>query len=362
MYEDEEGFLYPVVDIKTCTDCGLCEKVCPVINYKVGKKPNLVYAAKSHDEQIRMESSSGGVFTLLAEQIIKDGGIVFGARFNENWEVIHDYTETIEGLSAFRGSKYVQSRIGKTYSQAKQFLKAGRKVLFSGTPCQIAGLKLFLRKEYDKLLTVDFVCHGVPSPMIWIKYLSYLADNQSLAMWIENINFRSKTNGWKNYNFVLYPKNSEQKFVEPLHKNLFMKGFLSDLYLRPSCHRCPTKSLSSGSDITLGDFWGIQNVLPNFDDDKGVSLVMINSEKGKSAFNSIDVVRQETAYKSAVQYNPAIEISMKPSEKRSEFFRFLSNENLNSLILRLTHQTFAKRILRKIGRLIKRTMRVCLKK
>ena len=169
--EDNEGFLYPIVDKKTCIDCGLCEKVCPILHQGEPQKPLKVYAAKNLNEEIRRQSSSGGIFTLLAEQVIQEGGVVFGARFDENWEVKHDYTETIEGLAVFRGSKYVQSRIEDNYKKAEEFLKQGRKVLFSGTPCQIAGLKRFLRKEYEELLTVDFVCHGVPSPGVWRKYL-----------------------------------------------------------------------------------------------------------------------------------------------------------------------------------------------
>ena len=172
MKEDEEGFLYPVADKDVCIDCNLCEQVCPVLRQREEREPLDVYAAFNKNEEVRMQSSSGGVFTALAESIIKEGGVVFGARFNEDWEVVHDYVETVEGLSAFRGSKYVQSRIGCTFSQAEQFLKQGRKVLFSGTPCQIAGLKLFLRKEYENLLSVDFICHGVPSPGVWRQYLN----------------------------------------------------------------------------------------------------------------------------------------------------------------------------------------------
>ena len=172
MHEDEEGFLYPRVDKTICIECGLCEKVCPVINQNEPRKPLKVYAAYNKDEKIRRESSSGGVFTAIAEQVIDEGGIVFGACFDENWEVKHDYTETKEGLKAFRGSKYVQSRIKDNYQKAEHYLKEGRKVLFSGTPCQIAGLKKYLCKEYENLLTVDFICHGVPSPKVWRMYLN----------------------------------------------------------------------------------------------------------------------------------------------------------------------------------------------
>ena len=173
MAADNEGFLYPQVNSAICIDCGLCEKVCPVINQSAPREPLVVYAAKNNNEDIRLKSSSGGIFTLLAEKVIEEGGVVFGAKFDADWNVVHDYTETIEGLAAFRGSKYVQSIIGDNFKTAKQFLNNGRKVLFSGTPCQIAGLKKYLRKEYDNLLTVDVVCHGVPSPMVWRDYLDY---------------------------------------------------------------------------------------------------------------------------------------------------------------------------------------------
>ena len=175
MREDEEGFLYPVVDSSHCIDCNLCKKVCPELYPKEMREPLHVYAAKHKNEQVRLASSSGGIFTLLAEKIIDEGGVVFGVRFNNNWDVVHDYTETMEGLAVFRGSKYVQSYMGDCYLKAKSFLEQGRKVMFTGTPCQIAGLKNFLRKDYDNLLTVDVVCHGVPSPKVWQVYLDEIA-------------------------------------------------------------------------------------------------------------------------------------------------------------------------------------------
>lgn len=214
MNEDCEGFLYPKVDSAACIDCGLCEKVCPVINQNEPKEPLAVYAAMNSNEKIRLKSSSGGIFTLIAEQILADGGVVFGARFNENWEVIHDYAETVEGLEPFRGSKYVQSLIGDNYKYAKQFLLEGRKVLFSGTPCQIAGLKKFLCKEYENLLTVEMVCHGVPSPKVWRDYLQYrraqhVVGKNAVSSSIDElpvitgISFRDKISGWKKYGFKI---------------------------------------------------------------------------------------------------------------------------------------------------------------
>ena len=171
MQEDKEGFLYPVINKTKCTNCGLCEKVCPVINQGHCNNPIKTYAAINPKNDVRIASSSGGVFTVLAEDIINSNGVVFGAAFNNEWNVEHTCVENIKDLEKLRGSKYVQSNIGNSYQEAESFLKEGREVLFSGTPCQIAALKLFLRKEYKNLTTVDFVCHGVPSPAVWRKYL-----------------------------------------------------------------------------------------------------------------------------------------------------------------------------------------------
>ncbi|CAK7071214.1 MAG: hypothetical protein PARBA_02789 [Parabacteroides sp.] len=357
--EDEEGFLYPVVDKEVCVDCGLCEKVCPVLNQREERKPLEVYAAFNKNEEIRMQSSSGGVFTALAEQIIQEGGVVFGARFNEDWEVIHDYTETAAGLSVFRGSKYVQSRIGDTFNQAEQFLKQGRCVLFSGTPCQIAGLKLFLRKEYENLLTVDFICHGVPSPGVWRKYLEELIAREgkkknsvlshsnpilpNSIRDISRIEFRNKRFGWKKYSFALtlsvpigHGAKNTVLLSEPYNKNLFMKGFLSDLYLRPSCYACPSKSLKSGSDVTIGDFWGIQNIRPEIDDDKGLCCIMVNTEKGVVYASNIEIAKQVTTYKDVYKGNSALIKSVFIPNKRSEFYKFIYTSPFIKLVSRQT--------------------------
>ena len=171
MVEDEEGFRYPIIDKSKCIDCGLCEKVCPVLNVSNPNKPASIFAFSNKSEDIRLKSSSGGAFSLLAELVLSQGGVVFGAAYDNNWEVAHTYIERIEDLDMLRRSKYVQSRIGDTYKQAKNFLKEGRKVLFTGTPCQISGLRHYLRKDYENLITMDFVCHSAPSPKVWRKFL-----------------------------------------------------------------------------------------------------------------------------------------------------------------------------------------------
>lgn len=304
MDEDEEGFFYPKVDHSFCIDCGFCEKVCPIQNINNAKEPLQILAAKNKNEEQRLNSSSGGVFILLAEYTIRQGGVVFGAKFNSDWEVEHCYAETIEELEPLMRSKYAQSNIGNAYKETEQFLKQGRQVLFVGTSCQIAGLKSFLRKDYCNLLTVDFICHGVPSPGIWRKYLEEIKSERSEAAGkntvlssslksvpvITGINFREKQNGgygWKKYGFVVRrksPVEGDQNSVllsDTFIGNTFMKGFLSNLYLRRSCYQCRFKNGASGSDITIADFWGIQNYHKDFDDDKGASLIFVHTNVGK---------------------------------------------------------------------------------
>lgn len=206
LVEDKEGYRYPIVNKVACVDCGVCEKVCPIINENEQQKPIEVLAAKNRDEHQRLAGSSGGVFFEIGRNIIDKGGVVFGARFDSNWNVIHGYAEDINGLNAFRGSKYVQSHIGDSYKNVERFLKAGRQVLFSGSPCQIAGLQHFLRKKYDNLLLVDVVCHGVPSTLPWQKFLdeSVCPQNMSfetLKKQITSVSFRSKEKGWLKFHF-----------------------------------------------------------------------------------------------------------------------------------------------------------------
>lgn len=354
---DSEGFYYPIVDMTSCINCNLCEKVCPIIQQTKLRKPLYVYASKNKDEIIRKNSSSGGIFTLLAEKIIDEGGVVFGVKYNDDWKAIHAYTETKVGISEFRGSKYIESIIGDSFIQVKRFLKQGRKVLFSGTPCQIRGLNLFLRnKKYDSLFTIDFVCHGVPSPGIFSEYLNQVIKNNSIDN-ITSISFRDKKVGWKNFSLTIESK--ERVISNTLEKDIFMRGFLSDLYLRPACHRCPSKNFKSGSDITLADYWGVHKVLPEFDDDKGVSLIFINTETGKYIYESIDAISITTSYINAVKYNPSIEKSSEVPPNRAIFFKEYSKDHtlLLPLILKYTRLSIKNRIKRKITYLIKKIIK-----
>lgn len=329
MSEDKEGFLYPIVDSVKCIDCGLCEKVCPVLHPLKNEAEPLVYTAINNDESIRMQSSSGGIFTLLAEYVIENGGVVFGACFDRDWNVVHDYTETKEGLVRFRGSKYVQSNVGNSFSQVKIFLDAGREVLFSGTPCQVAGLKNYLRKPYPNLLTVDLVCHGVPSPYVWRKYLQEtvckayrIKKNKSavnICDYISDIKFRAKDKGWKKYSFKIEYKDGRIE-INPFYENPYMNIFLSNLSLRPSCYVCPAKLNNVQSDITLADFWGVNKIDPNIDDDKGCGLLFLNNKEKIGLLYSLQCMLFNQSLDNVSKYNPSILYSVNKPGNRKFFF------------------------------------------
>lgn len=325
MKTDIEGFWYPKIDLNICVDCGMCVRICPEQDVKEvvlqGENP-LVYAAWNKDEEIRLKSSSGGVFSLLAKDVIKQGGVVLGAGYDDDLKVRHQKVERVSDIYKLRGSKYVQSDTGTTFLETKELLEEGKLVLFSGTPCQVAGLNNFLfLKKFDNLYTVDLVCHGVPSPKIYEKYVNRL---QELHGKIADIVFRDKKNGWRNYSFSYVLKN-KAGYNESRSKNTYMKGFLRDLYLRPSCHSCSFKTINRQADITLADFWGVANKYPELDDDKGTSLLFVHSEKGKKLLekceSQLELHKVELEY--AVRHNSAMIKSVIPHKNRDKFFREL---------------------------------------
>lgn len=351
MIEDDEGFKYPKINNDICIKCNLCDKVCPILNNRNMDNNPIALAAYNKDERIRKESSSGGIFTLIAESIIKSGGIVFGAKFNNQFEVVHDYTDNIYGISQFRGAKYVQSNIGETYSLAKMFLEKGRKVLFSGTPCQIGGLKRYLQKEHENLICVDLICHGVPSPISWRKYKQRFEKNNN----IKGINFRDKTYGWKSYSFKVEFEDSSDILIKR-NENSYMDGFIGDIYLRPSCHNCKFKSINRESDITLADFWGIENVRRDMNDDKGISLILINSEKGKKIFRNIfdSIEKAEVDIDEAIKYNSSAIKSSYCNPRRDYFFKRINKTPFDKLVIKSLKDPLSIRLKIKIYNMIKR--------
>jgi len=360
MQEDEEGFLYPLVNQNQCVQCGLCLSVCPFHNPREEVEPKSAFAAIAEDEQIRKESSSGGVFSLIARQILDEGGVVFGAMFDNQWNVVHGSIESVEDIGKLRGSKYVQSVIRNSFVLVKEFLENGRSVLFSGTPCQIAGLKHFLGKEYEKLLTVDVVCHGTPSPKVWRWYLKKLEKDQHLS--ISTISFRNKDNGWLRYNMVVGFSDSgiiEKKSF--YHRdNPYMIAFLDNLSIRPSCNMCKAKSGSSHSDITLADFWNVDKMLEGIDDDRGVSLVMANTTKGLVALKSLkNGSFQSVDFKQAIQYNQAWGVSCPKNPNRDRFFdSYMRHErDFEHFVKMEPKQSMAKLLKKKLKQLLNRRKR-----
>lgn len=356
MRADAEGFLYPQVDATACIHCGACEEACPILQSSPEPKDKSpkAYAAINLDEKVRVQSSSGGVFSLLAEQTISKGGVVFGAAMSENQhKVCHIAVETLAGLTALRGSKYLQSEIGTTYLQAREALKSGREVLFSGTPCQIEGLQSFLQKDYPNLFCIDVICHGVPSPLVWD---TYLAEQETRAgAPARRTFFRHKKYGWKTYALLLEFSNNKA-YERVISDDAFMQAFLRDACLRPSCHACHFKKLNRISDITLADYWGVQNQYPAMDDDKGTSLILIHSEKGQQRMDALrgSLRLQEVPVAQALKPNPAMTQSAKPHKHRQEFFEHLGTMPFDKLVARCCRKPFSFRstvagVLRKLG-------------
>ena len=276
------------------------------MNERVQQEPVECFSAVNDDPEIRWDSSSGGLFSLLAQNVLASGGVVFGARFDADLTVVHDFTDTVDGLAAFRGSKYVQSVMGENFKKAEAFLKQGREILFSGTPCQIAGLKQYLGKDYDKLTTVEVVCHGVPSSKVWTEYLSGKAQNIELS----EVSFRDKSTGWRDYSVRI------GNTTKPHDYDHYMGCFLGNYSLRQSCFNCPVKSGRSGADIILGDLWGISDIAPELNDNKGTSLVIVNTEQGMRLVERSGVEKlAPVQYEKAVSYNQAVQHSpVKPND------------------------------------------------
>ena len=327
MQEDSEGFKYPKVNTALCVNCGKCEKVCPVPKGISAKNTPKAYAAINTDDKIREISSSGGIFYLLAEYVISQKGVVFGAKFDEEFNVKHSYAQTMEEIYGFMGSKYTQSTIGDSYLRVKQFLTEGKLVLFTGTPCQIGGLKSFLNKEYDNLICQDLICHGVPSPKVWQKYISFQQNDKNQK--IQKVSFRNKNSSWKTYSLYLEFSNGNT-FTEKFSANLYMQSFLRDVCLRTSCYNCSFKSKSRDADLTLADFWGIQHIMPDMDDDKGTSLVLLHTQKGMDVFENMHqhLKFAEVDLDSAIKYNPSM---IKSANKNPVREKFLSEIQKNLL-------------------------------
>lgn len=320
MEYDKEGFCYPVIDNKKCVGCNMCYHVCP---YHTGKyrqeqefEKQKAYACYNTNDKERIISSSGGIFPLIARRILERGGTVYAAAYTHNFLVEHKRISKIEELEQVQGSKYLQSRIGLTYQNIKQDLLENKKVLFCGTSCQVAGLKGYLGKEHPNLYIIDLICKSIPSPIIWEKYLTHKFRGKK----IKSINFKEKSEGWHRFTFKVETENGDYK-VRGM-KSLYLQGFFKGIYCRPSCFECPFKGTKRFSDVTLADCWGIDKMAPELFDEKGVSSVVLNSEKGLELFSLIGDELQylETDIDDIKKYNPYIEKSADKSKVRGLFY------------------------------------------
>lgn len=304
MKPDDKGFSYPEINDKLCIECGLCTKICAFQN-GYSTEENLpephIYAVRHLDEKERATSRSGGMFAALCKWIFTEkNGIVYGVGYGEHFRAVHKRAENMREAFEFKGSKYVQSDMGNVFSQVRDDLKAGKNVLFSGTPCQTAGLKGFLKNvNTDNLYICDIICHGVPSPMVWDDYLTYLENkNNSKAV---NVNFRDKEKlGWTVHFESVTFESGIKEFGE-----IYTHLFYNCIMFRPSCKNCKYTNFLRPSDITLADFWGIGKAVPEMHDNKGVSLILVNTKKGEDMFAAVsnDIAYKETVKEKCMQPN-----------------------------------------------------------
>ena len=329
MEYDKYGFYKPVIDREKCTHCGLCEKTCPLDknNSNNFDKPK-VFAFQNKDKETLYKSASGGAFSAFATQIINNGGIVYGVVWNENIVAVHERAENIEQLEKMYSSKYVQANTNNSFKQAKDDLETGKTVLFSGTPCQIAGLKAFLRKGYENLYTVDLVCHGVPSPLIFEKYKQELMSEFSEDEKLININFRSKIKGWSPLliNTVITNKNIQHI---PASKDSYMNAFLNNLSINFSCLNCQFNTIPRIADISLADFWGVDSYKKELNDNKGLSLILINNSKAETFVNTYikGGLLEEIPLEYAIKCNKNICGSSIAHKNREKFLNKVCVEN-----------------------------------
>ena len=330
---DEEGFVVPVINHDTCLKCGKCMRACPILNELKPVEAQTAFKGWARDEELLKNSSSGGVFSLLSSQVLADGGYVYGAAFDENLELRHISAHTEDEMPKLRGSKYVQSFIGESFRKIKEKLDEGSSVLFCGTPCQVAGLNGFLgKKDYPKLLTVDLVCHGVPSPKVFRSFKEWLEHENNSK--ISAYGFRDKKWSWLKFNSKVIFENGNRHYGT-WEEDPWMRGFLREYFLRQSCHHCKFANMNRQSDITLADFWSYypkKGEVKN--NDNGCSLILVNTKKGRDAFEACKPRMHcyRITLDEARRCNQALNRCFPESPMRAEFWKDYNCKPFNDLI------------------------------
>lgn len=360
--EDEEGFVYPLVDINRCVNCHLCENACPMLRDRgdicmVYPEYPQFFAGQLKNKEDLLEVSSGGAFWAFALAVIEVGGVVYGAIQEDVDHVFHAKAECLDDIKKFRRSKYFQSDTGITFRQVKEDLDKGRTILYSGTGCQIAGLKGYLNKEYDNLYTCEVVCHGVPSRRVWNAYRQEKEKKEGKR--IIDLVFRDKTAGWSHNQYkITYEDGSVEK--EASTQQLFHAGYLRGLFYRPSCSNCRFAALPRVADISLADYWKYEGLFCKFDNDLGVSLITVNNEKGNKLLHhctkylEIETTRRELALSSCkhLQEHPL------ESPNREEFFKSLNNTGFHKAAEKYIIRPLYKKVFIYSLRLVKKTFRL----
>ena len=356
MQPDIEGFMRPVVNGEECLSCGVCRAVCPANHQPDAIPLHKAYAAYCVDEKIRYNSSSGGIFSALAESVLAAGGVVAGAAMQPDGMIRHILAETEEQLALLRGSKYVQSEAWHVFAPIQSMLDAGRTVLFSGTPCQTAALSAYLRAPAERLILIDLICHGVPSPAVWKRYVDFRSEQVGAAC--TDVSFRDKEESWQYYRLKMHFANGTS-YAAPAASDPYLRAFLKNASLRPSCADCAFKGDHRLSDLTLADYWGVERLHPMQNAKQGVSLVLVHSEKGQQLLERCagSLVMEETAAAPALAVNAAYTCSADASPNRWRFFAGLDRLPFDQLVRQNCADCFSERLHKLAGKVKRRMVR-----
>lgn len=349
MVEDNEGFYYPEIDESKCIKCNKCKNICS--NYNNSDDSGKAYMAINNNKEELKNSSSGGMYYVLAKYVIEKSGVVFGVEYGQDLKVQHNYYENLGDCKKFQGSKYLRSDIGNSYEKVKEFLKQDRWVLFTGTPCQCNALKVFLKEDYEKLILCEIICHANPSQKVFKRYIDELEKNREKK--VINVHFRIKDTGWRNQTPVIEYENGN---IE--EENTYFSAFVNELLGRPSCHSCQFSSTNRISDFTIGDFWGVEKVIPDIiDDDTGISLITVNTEKGMKIFDEIkdNMTYKEVDKKLAFSYNHHSNVPM--HKNRQKFFDNLDKMPVIENMQKCMKVSIIRKVLRKSKNIAKKLIK-----